>query len=325
MTPLGEDEDLRSIVEQLEAMEAKALEMWKDRFQIQAEPEVLREKRFWMRKGLKPICSAQLDVGYFDPFSRQALIIDDKSGFLNPTSAAFNFQLLVQACCMQEDYDLAGATVAIAHARLRSRYTEAYYSREQIDAGRSLINTAIINGDNPAAPRYPGDWCLYCRAKPHCREAHAWLMMDLLDAPQLDAKEKVKEFQVRMDEHTGGLDLDHAVSIWKKISVGNKLWDSIIKRLKSLTIEELHELGLDLKDTGETRKITDRDEAIKLMINYMSRVEFDACSVPNLGMLEAMYKSNHGGTAKAAKAAVDELLNNVIERTPKAKSLKLLK
>ena len=324
------EEDLRPIAEQLQEMEETALLKWKTRHGIEATPEPWREIRFWMRHEFQPIVSAQIDVGYYDPFTRQLLIIDDKSGFLDPTSAARNFQLMCQAACIYEETEFAGVTVAIAHARFRTNYTEAFYDAGQIVAAREQIRNSIVRGDDAHAPRYPGDWCRYCRAKAHCREAHAWLLVDLItfnDAPcgQCGTHFSLIQGNAEIPVSVGALSDEAAAVVLGKIGIGGKLWDAIKARLKALTNEQLQQLGLERVPNGETRTITNRDRAKELLLPYLTEVEFDAACPPNLGMIEKAVQTHAGLKAKESKAAVNRVLDPVIDRKPKSPTLKVIK
>lgn len=328
------DEDvaqsLEEIAASLKAMEDKALFEWRARHGIEADVERWSEVRFWMRKGLTPVVSAQIDVGYYDPFSKQILIIDDKSGYLEPTSAALNFQLLTQAACVYEDHQFHGATVAIAHARIRSNYTEAYYTAEQIVAAREMINNAIVNGDNPNAPRYPGEWCRYCNAKPGCKEAHAWLLLDLVvqhTAPcgMCGSHFAVLNSKESIEVNVAKLTLEQMAAVFKKISIGEKLWGAIKTVLKTLTDEDLLELGLKRVPTGETRTITDKEKAKELLLPILSSDQFDKALKASVGDIEKAVKQATGWTAKDSVAEVNRLLDPVLDRKPKSPTIKALK
>jgi hypothetical protein len=325
-------DELATIAEQLQAMELKALDEWKTRHGIEATPERWAEIRYWMRDrgGITPIVSAQIDVGYYDPFTKQILIIDDKSGFLDPTTAALNFQLLTQMCCISEDIELNGATVAIAHARIRARYSEAYYEPEQIISGREMIHNAVIAGNDPHAPRYPGEWCRYCKAKSGCKEAQAWLLIDLIVMHAQPCGQCGSHFALLNSKEgiqvaTSELGLEHLAAIFKKISIGTKLWDAVKARLKQCSDDELLELGLKRVGTGQTRTITSKEKAKELLLSILSSKEFDdACKV-SVGDLEKAVKVATGWPLKQAQGEVNRILDPVIERKDKSPTIKALK
>lgn len=326
------EEDLRPIAEQLQEMEQNALAAWRARYGIEGEIKPWREIRYWMRDAnMNPIVSGQIDKGYYDPHTRQLLIIDDKTGYLDPDSAERNYQLLCQASCIYEDHKFVGVTMAIAHVRLRKNYDDAFYTDTQIIAARAMIENSIIRGEDPFAPRYPGDWCRYCNAKSGCKEAHAWLLVDTLTWNHAPCGmcgshfSCVNEDKAAVTVHTGPLTNKHAAGIFQKISVGGKIWDAIKTRLKALSEDELTELGLVLRPAGETRKIIDKDRARKLLLPHLTEVEFDNACVANLGLLELAVKEQSKLSKKDAKSEVDRLLDPVIDRKPKSPTLKALK
>src|SRR5262245_34876390 len=80
------------------------LDSWHLDAQANGDMELIVEKRFWYRRGLIPLFSAQIDIAVIDRPHKRALIMDYKTGRLETDEAADNLQLRTEAVLLKHNF-----------------------------------------------------------------------------------------------------------------------------------------------------------------------------------------------------------------------------
>lgn len=136
------------------------------------------EERLWYENEF----SGQSDRSYKN--TRDALVIDFKSGFLPTTTASDNPQLAtLGVLTLCNDPAIESVTVAIIPRFGRTKEIATYDVQAAAEA-LAHIREIIAAAAKPDAPRRPGDkQCKYCRAKLICPEFQA-RAMDITTTPK---------------------------------------------------------------------------------------------------------------------------------------------
>jgi hypothetical protein len=149
--------------------EERIYAQWCDEYQIR-DAEIIRERRWWLRKGGKPLTSAKLDFVALSQQKKLALILDLKSGRKEVAPAPRNWQLRTGVVVLHANYSLVGARVGIV-APLQQTQPLADYTAEQLFVAWDQLEKTLADAEKPEAKRTPGTHCEFCPARAICPEA----------------------------------------------------------------------------------------------------------------------------------------------------------
>lgn len=309
--PAGLDDEGARIFDEIRGQAFQSHQAWLDSFDSSGKT-ITRdvEKRLWFKndKG-ENVISAKLDV--FWTCGDHAFAIDYKSGFLSPTPSARNFQLRVQALCLQQNYGVKHIRMATVHSRIRTAYDACDYTAEDLEYARQELLLADWKCNQEDAPRSAGDWCRYCGARAFCKEAAVWSLV-----PQTQA--------ASIAETVDQLPLEALAYIESRRKIAEKVFEAVKERLKTFSVEELNAVGLDRTKGFTVYEIGDAQRAGELLMDNkmvtaeqlwaatklsLSQIEEDA--VPRIAALNDC-------SQKEAKSALRELLQEVIVHKPRA-------
>ena len=246
------------IAEHLKALEQEALKEWLGQSGLTVAPPAIREERMWVRdpKTLRPVASAKVDVAYI--LGKRALVIDNKTGYVDATPAPSNWQLRTQAIALKDEYPcVSHVRVAISQHRFRSKFDPCDYSPSDLKEAKQELLHGLWAARQPNAPRRPGKWCDYCSAKAHCVQAAAYAMVARASIPG-DLKSEV-------EAAVGLLSPQKLAHLWKHKSVSDKIWAACEDRLRAMSPEDLQAVGLTYRETGEATTVTDVLRAFEIL------------------------------------------------------------
>jgi hypothetical protein len=309
------------IVERLKAQEEQMVADWVKEYGV--EPvEVQREVRFWVRDQhtLEPMASAKPDVVFLNAFEDAALIIDDKSGFLDPTPAPSNWQLRTQAVALWHEYPrLTRVRVAWSRARLGQRSSHADYTREDLVVSQREIARAVWNSLQPDASRHSGKWCKYCRAKAVCHEAHAYAMVPL-------AQLGVPTTKGAIEQRVALLPPSALAAIKRKATLITAILDAVTANLKALPPETLDELGFkfQIRKPVDIKDLEGVWNACYANGLFADRAEFNALLKLNMGDLEKKVLKKLAEKKDLTQESAKVLLRDIISDSTEVKETQAL-
>jgi len=203
-----------------------------------------KEQRLWYcdPDTLEPMLSGQYDRLFLcDDY---ALCLDLKSGFNRRlTSSERNSQLRLLAFLIQKEYGVKNIRVAFVLPK-QNKIDATDYNEANLQRVEQQVLHTLWASRQPDAPRFGGEHCFYCPAKPFCREAAAYSLVPAV----------IGENPVEMVQHLSHEDLK---TIWQKSGVIKKVLESVNTRIKSLSDEERKDMGLYIKEGRKLDPITD--------------------------------------------------------------------
>lgn len=327
----GSDEGLevneKDVTENMRRIEQEAILQWRTDFDRE-EPEILREGRLWIRdrKTLQLIASAKPDVvGINGAF---AIALDFKSGFLDAESAGTNWQLKTQAVAVWHDHpEVKHVRAAIIQHRFGSKYDPVDFALEDLKQAEAELKFYLHLAKQPDAPRVPGSWCRYCKARgtEACPESKALALMPNVMVPVTD-KEQIEGVVLAMT-------VDQLASVRARKTLIEAILDAVEVRLKQMSPEKLASVGLELKPNSPMRTLPNIQNAYELLVREKlieDDEEFRSLCKVSIGAIEELVvariqKQLGGSTVKDAKFHLDKLLAPIAVPVPKSPSLKPLK
>lgn len=314
------DESGLTIAQNLEKMREKAVAEWlasignpKD-----VKPTILKEERCWIRdaKG-KKIASAKVDYAMIiRPF---CIIINFKTGYLPFTPARRNIQARLEALAVASEYSpLIRVRAAMAGYRFLGNYDCSDYSATDLDQAKRELEFNLWRASQTDAPRVPGTWCSWCKAKAYCREAAAYSLLPVPVAK--DPKDVVAA--------VAQLSPADLAFLHSKKALAEKVFEAVDVRLRALPREVLNEVGLDLGTPGSSRSVEDIQKCWQaLYAEGMTEEEFRSTCKAVIGRIEAVMvpkirasRPNITSDA-AAKKIVGKIIEPSVETKPKAAPL----
>lgn len=312
--------DQVDIAKNLRAMEERALDVWMRELNIDSTPERHVEERLWIRdrKTLELLASAQLDIYYVHDI--YALVIDNKTGFLDAPPAEKNWQLLTQGISLwHERPETQIFRVAINASRLSSKFDPADYTQEGLAHGERELIHAFWVSKQPDAPRRPGSWCRYCKAKGVCPEASSY---SLVTQQELGIKSGDK---LAILTAINQLTPPQLANVFVKSKIAAVIFDGVESKLKAMSKEQLEPLGLTLKPGAVQKKITDPTKAANRLSGIIDKDGMIAMAKFSVTTLIDFYSELNNVSKIAAKEAILNLLGDAVEQTQNAPSLSVIK
>lgn len=308
------EESPKQIAERLERLTDRAVAEWAAQFPDGATITQLREKRLFMRdNALRPLVSAQVDRAYI--YGTEGLIVDAKTGFLEPTPSEGNWQIRTQAACLKAEYpQLTTIRAGFAWSRLSQKLDLSDYDEGVLSAIATSIAAIAWRARQADAVRHAGPGCFYCPVKGHCREA---IMYGALVAQEYHGLNEVDVLNKVAKLTPASLAL-----VWKKRKVVEKITDAISDRLKKLPDAELAALGIGRVEGKRRVTVIDNLKAFELIdaeIGESAKSFFK----PDMTGLAKHFKAIKGfSNDKAAKEFLEQTLTPALSITRDAGFLK---
>ena len=302
-TDLAENE--QEIAVRLERMERETLENWSVSIGLDVSVSRVAEQRFWIRdrKTLALIASAKLDSHYLA--GKHALLIDFKSGYKKATSSEHNWQLITQAIALWHEYPhLEHFRAAIAASRLSSSVDAADFTVDQLRYGEFVIQAAYWRSRDPEAPRNPGLWCQYCKARANCPNAAAYALLVLFLVPD--------HGKLAIVEQASAMSLPQLAVVQHRAGISALIFTAIKDRLKTFSDAELATVGLKLVPGAEIRSIENVMIAHRLLLQTLPEAEVYGCEKIAVGKIQTAYRAHTGCKTKEAVAWTNEAMAGLI-------------
>jgi len=308
-------EEQAAIVHNLENIRDKIVSEWVETFNLQGLSAPVKEQRFWLRNDqLDPVCSAKPDVVI--SAGKHVLVLDYKTGYKQLPTASRNIQLRIQALCVWDTMLRAPEHIRVAtvHYRFGGQFSSTDYNPETLQIALNELQLSLWRAQDADAPRVPGHWCQYCRAKPYCREAATYLLLPVQMFRVPATKEAVLEAMP-------DLTLEELLFIWDRKSIIEKILYAVEARLKNMPPERLAEFGYELKPNAFRRKIVDPVSCFKLLSERQlidSREFLSACEIA-IGALEEIVLPRMAALEGKPKKAVVEKLKTLLAEVVESK------
>lgn len=318
------DAEGRTIAEQLKAQEEKAVAKWKQDAKETGKVSVHREERLWLKKSRtqpQPVASAKVDVLYIG--DKSALVIDTKTGYLNVTPAYRNIQARIQALAVWHEFPrVQHVQAGISAYRFRGSWDPVDYYVPELVQSEQELTFNLWRTKQPHAPRVPGPWCKYCRAKAFCPQAASFGMLPLVHTgPALMKKPDVIAKVQTLDPPQVAFILEHAPMI-------KNFLEAVKDRAMGFSDEELASVGWHKVPTGNMRSVPDIQKlwAEIHRSGLLTEEEFRACLKATLGKIEealvAKITKNTAVSEKVALASAKQIISPAVELKPKQPTLK---
>lgn len=273
-----------------------------------------REKRYWLRNGIRPIASCRVDVLAYSweelSLGRKisyGLILDLKSGWGNSVpESPRNWQLLTEAVITSLHYGFERVGVGLIQPRVKGvkDIVIAEYGPAELMTAKIELEKVLVGARDENAPRRASlRACEYCKAKFICPEAQSAL--------SLTAK---TELSVMTPEQAGRL--------VEAAQLAAKLSSDILRTAKLLLINNPQAIaGYRLKPGAAPSPITDTAKCYQNMSAMFTAAEFTAlCKVGKKALKEA-YQRKTGLKGKALDQSFDPIVADCVTEKQNSPSL----
>src|SRR6266446_7341398 len=276
----------------------------------------IREKRFWLYKGVTPIRSSKPDfvLVVMEPDGADILIIDHKTGHaeIEPQEADTWAQLeeyaLTVAINTQHPRGIKRVR-AVINSRWSGVHSKDFPPEYLIAVHRELLATIAAGGvKDPKAT--PGWYCRYCSGRLVCPSAV--LEIELVERRTALPLPEGKEGEVFIDQ----------------VKRVNSLCDQILRHYKKRLYAEPGCVGAwQVSEGDEYRSIKDLEGAFMALVSdgRITQDEFMECCDGHIGKLEKKYCNRAKKPAVQAKQDFNDLLADCIEMKRRAGSLEKVK
>jgi hypothetical protein len=274
-----------------------------------------RERRMWLRRGLKPIFSGKYDAAYADSRLECVAIFDDKSGRLEVDAAERNYQMRDLAALWHfEHLGTQQLDVIISQPLITHEPSIARYHFAELEEAHALLLENLTQIADPDAPRTPGHHCRHCAARAHCEEAKSYS----ISAPHVLVA-AIERGDVVLPLGEKGR------SVLESIDVGYKILDKLWDAYEAAVVADPAAIpGWIMQEGSQRREITDYKKARALLINEggIPVEEIDATSTFKLTEIEKAFCNRAGMIQAKAKRKFNDLLESVLKRKQDKASLK---
>lgn len=278
------------------------------------EMVTIREHRYWYEWGHDHGVyhySGQPDVVHLE--GSTALVIDYKTGRVAVDDAAGNWQLRALALAVWDNHPAVEVVVAaIIQPRVAEQPTAVVYSESDLRQAAVDIDALFDAVYSVDAPLVAGDHCKWCRGKSVCPKLQNAALAVL--PAQIDTPERIKATAPQL---TG----QELAAILPKAEVAQMYIDAVKAHAKQLLLSGGEIPGYELKQGASRREITDPAQAFVAVSDTVTAAEFAGCCTVKIGELEEVYTKATGLKKKDAKAALAEVLGEVLTTKQSAPSL----
>lgn len=263
-----------------------------------------RERRLWLRKGLKPIFSGKYDYAYGSEDHSEVALGDDKSGKLEVDAAERNYQMRDLAALWHANYPVTRRVdVIITQPWITHEPSIARYHFNELEQALALLRENLVQIADPDAPRTPGHHCRHCAARAHCEEAKNYS----ISAPRV-LLTAIERGEVVLPLGEKGR------SVLESIDVGYKILDKLWEAYEAaVAADPACVPGWHLAEGAERREIVDYLKARTILLDAgVPEEELDEATMFKLGDIEKAFCNRAGMIQAKAKRKFNDLLSQVI-------------
>lgn len=307
--------------------EKKILNQWLQDFDVKSWRECEPELRLWYNNPdtMEPECSAQLDVHYTGISSRDErvlLIVDWKTLYCTSlTPAERNWQSRLQVIVGQEQYD-SEITRMVFNKAMFGRQDPVDYMRADVQMARQSLRYHLWETKQPGAQRRAGNWCNHCPGKPYCPEAAALSLLPTSMSPAIIESVPAAFTDVDAQNMVEVMPVNDVVRVWEMSGVVSKILEACKDRLKTLSDDELVQLGIERAKPKKLDPITATKaahEALQGVVPEYALWEALSYSKPDLAKI---LRDQFNWTEKKARQWIEQNLDPYITRKQSEASLK---
>jgi len=270
------------------------------------------EREFALHRGGRKIL-----VGHPDSvlvFQDRVAVRERKFGFKKVTDADANLQLRAYLVLVASEFPADAYFGCLIQPRVSSRPCIVQYTPADIVKARAEIELIYDACFAPDAPRRPSpQGCEYCTAQAICPEFKTWA------------------FAVEKSAHLPSAQWSDET--WDEFLTKRPIVEKFCKQrledaklIKAANPDRLP--GWNLKPGAEIRTISDLVQAWAALQSHMSAIDFSGACDVSIGALEKVIWQKHQDdpslgklTQKGAKALVNDLLKDVLEKRRNKPSL----
>lgn len=269
---------------------------------------ISREKRYYLREKLVPRMSAKPDFVAIASASNRALILNHKSGRLEPEASPRNLQLRAEAVCVHSTYPkLTEITVGIVQPWVRRKVALVSYDVVDLAKATEGMLELVSAVADPEAPLALNDWCRFCPAVAICP-----LVAEHMNALSIG----LSSHSMTLSAGIALLSPSAKFELFKRIKMLEPAFRQIVSTL-ALEVERNPDSipGLRLKSGDRTRKITDATGAANIFSYNLavSDEELEATKSMSVTKLEELYGRKRKLTGKALRSEFNRTFDPVIE------------
>ncbi len=290
---------------------------------------ILREKRFWYRRGIVPVFSGQMDVVIIDHKKDRAWNCNYKTGRIEPEPLSDNRQLRAETVLLKSAFgSLKEIQASIVEPWVSWDREFVRYDESTLLAAESHILQIVDRLSWDTESFQAGDWCRYCPARFRCKAARDFISRTY---------QVTKAFNANLASFPRGKDGDKIID---NIALVRGLLDSIEDGYKSLLATEPEALADHYLHEGrENRWVTEIKTARETLAPLLTSEEFDGCARWSVSQLEKRFLAKRGLKGEEGEKAFIAFMGNLIgttksepyiskitkaERTRRAEKLKAL-
>jgi len=292
--------------------EARALSGW----ETTGAMSLSREKRYFLREGPIPIASAKPDVVYVQE-GKRALILNFKSGRLEPEASPKNLQLRVETVCLFSNYpELEEITVGIIQPWVRRRVDLVSYVGSDIALARHQIREiirAIHSSENTEL-----------RLNEYCRFCPALAICPLVFKNITDISRSIPQNALTLPIAIAALSPAAKLEMFRRI----KMLEPAFRQIVSILALELeHEPssipGLKLKRGDRKRQIADSIIAGQIFSGLypVSDEELEDTKTMSVTKLQELYAKKSKLAGKEVRREFDRIFDAVLDYTTEKPTL----
>lgn len=307
--------------------EKQIVDKWMDDKNLKEAVEGPREMRLWLRDPMDyptPIGSVMMDRHYYNQERGLLLITDLKSGW-NPNlpTSPHSWQLKFAAvACHREQYDWV-KEVRVGYCKAQDKYTARdfcdYQEQDLIYAWQS-IQFHLWESTQPDAPRHPGKHCSFCPCKPYCVEAGAYAMM-----PAVAARNALNVSNMEMIQLVHQMTKADLYRVWDASTIIKKIMDAVKLRLKSMSDEDLMELGIKRGKGATQETVSDMPGLIRFMVENFGEEPVLQCLTVGKSNMVGMIQKAKGYSKEMAENWYLDNLAPFVNREPGEQPLRRIK
>src|SRR2546430_8019 len=281
------------------------------------QPQDHRELELPFKRDNHPLFWNHIDRLLIYPKARIGVIIDYKSGWLQVPGADVNLQLRCYALVASEAFGLERVHAAILPARLAAPIQNVLYEPMHMPKVRLQIERLWDACHRPDAPRLPNyQACQYCKGLQLgvCREARA-LALSVTQSGKLADRPEVILAAMSASDRT---------KLFDAFALAEKLRKTFTDAAKPLVAREPEYIpGWKLVPGGANETVTDQAGLrARLLDMGVTEDQFLAICKPVKEMLTDLVRAKLQIPGKAPESAIAKLLDGLVDRTPKATSLR---
>jgi hypothetical protein len=284
------------------------------------EIEFLVERRFWYRRGLKPVFSGQADFVVL--IGDRALILDFKTGRIESDPVSDNLQIRSEAVLLKNEYphlsEIEGCIIEplVSWDPVRARYYEADL-RQAEQHILSIVDESRWNLDRKA-----GTHCKWCPCRTHCLEAFQYI-----DA--IHNGQPIKLYNPPRGEE--------GTRLYEKIGVAQKILLDIKETYREILKSDPTALpGYTIDEMGHQRRTVIDPEKFKLALaEYITAQEIDSMADFSVAQAEILFGERTQLKTKRLKeefrklteeaVSIDHVEPSIRKLTKRERELKALK